>query len=766
MSDQSNPQPGTPPATKTDDPSIEESEGDRIVGGGHLPWEPPTIEEAGRLFPSYEILELLGRGGLGAVYKARELALDRLVAIKLLPPELSADRDFAERFVSEARAMGKLIHPNIVTIQDFDTTSEGHLFIVMEFVEGANLHAIIHEVGLQPDQALWIVGEICTALACAHANGVVHRDLKPANVIVSAGNHVKVSDFGLARLTDATPAGMAARTPDYMAPEQRAGADVDHRADIYSVGVLLYEMICRELPQDGCELPSQRTGCDRRIDAIVLKAMQESPERRYGNAEEMEAAVESARTPLPGAEIPAPVAVAPRAVPPAAAKSRMPLYAGVAAVVLGAIVAGALALRNSKPQNSEERDAPGDGTHISHPPDSGAKPAPGSIVEVPKEQPPVPPPEMKPAPAPEAPAAPPVPDPRSATEKWIAEQEPQWQAAFDLEVSAAFEKAVAELGKQYRGALDTQLAAALRAGQLEAAVIFRDEIQRRTAGGVSAEDDATTPIAVKAMRSGYRKNLAALEAERAATAKSVHARYDAVLAQYQTLLTQRQRFDEALLLRAKREELAALWNKPATLPEVPKERPALITPGVKVAPVPVSEPGKMQPVVSSPVTKFGTVRIADATKERPFVNSLGMEFVPVPGTQVLFCRWETRVKDYAAYARGKNVDASWTKQQRGGVPIGREPLHPVCGVTWPEANAFCEWLTTTELTDGKLPKGTKYRLPTDEEWSRAVGLATEEGSTPKERNGKNSVDFPWGTDFPPKGKVGNYADSAWHEKSA
>jgi tRNA A-37 threonylcarbamoyl transferase component Bud32 len=163
-------------------------------------------------------------------------------------------------------------------------------------------------------------------------------------------------------------------------------------------------------------------------------------------------------------------------------------------------------------------------------------------------------------------------------------------------------------------------------------------------------------------------------------------------------------------------------------------------------------------------TRQGTVTPATANKDAPFVNTLGQEFVPVSGTAVLFCRWETRVKDYAAYAKANTVDDAWAAQAKDGVPVGREPEHPVCGVNWEEANAFCQWLTEKESAEERLPKGMMYRLPTDEEWSRAVGPAKEEGATPKERSEKNGVDFPWGTGFPPPmAKVGNYADSAFHE---
>jgi serine/threonine protein kinase len=154
-----------------------------------------------------------------------------------------------------------------------------------------------------------------------------------------------------------------------------------------------------------------------------------------------------------------------------------------------------------------------------------------------------------------------------------------------------------------------------------------------------------------------------------------------------------------------------------------------------------------------------------ATKDAPYVNTLGMKFVPAPGTKVLFSVWDTRVRDYAAYARVNNVDSAWTSQKKDGVPVSREPEYPVVGVSWEDAQGFCQWLTKEESAKHRLPKGAQYRLPTDEEWSCAMGMASEQGATPAEKNGKNQVDYPWGQIYPPpKAKVGNYADSAWHEK--
>ncbi len=332
----------------------------KMSSAGAGAWLPPTPEEAAQLFPGYEVLDLLGRGGMGAVYRARQIELDRLVAIKLLPLEISVDQDFVDRFRREARAMAKLNHPNIITVYDFGTTGEGHLFFVMEYVEGANLSDVIHRVGVDGDQALSIVEQVCTALAYAHLKGVVHRDVKPANVMIDTESHVKVADFGLARLVDTNAAahgqtvtGTVMGTPDYMAPEQMEGMGVDHRADIYSVGVMLYEMLCRQVPKGIFHPPSARTGCDVRIDEIVIKAMQQAPSDRYQSTTEMKEAVSAARSPgaiAPPVHLPEPALDGGAAeLPPPPKKSRTPLYAGLAAGVL-ALAAGAAFIFRPKPE--------------------------------------------------------------------------------------------------------------------------------------------------------------------------------------------------------------------------------------------------------------------------------------------------------------------------------------------------------------------------------------------------------------------------------
>jgi predicted Ser/Thr protein kinase len=269
-------------------------------------WEPPTVEEVARLLPQYRIEKLIGHGGMGAVYKGTQLNLDRPVAIKLLPGEIAMDQDFVTRFEREARTLAKLQHARIVTIYDFGQTSEGHLYFVMEYVDGSNLRDILRGPGLNVDQALAVVGQICDALQVAHREGVVHRDIKPENVLVTRDGDVKLADFGLARPPQepGTPplreANVIIGTREYMAPEQRSGtAETDHRADIFALGVMFYEMLTGKTPGVAFDPPSRKMQIDVRVDEVVVKALQSEPRCRYQKASEMKSDVERIRTTAP-----------------------------------------------------------------------------------------------------------------------------------------------------------------------------------------------------------------------------------------------------------------------------------------------------------------------------------------------------------------------------------------------------------------------------------------------------------------------------------
>ncbi|MCU0748680.1 MAG: serine/threonine protein kinase, partial [Akkermansiaceae bacterium] len=250
---------------------------------------PLTPEELGEKFPGYEILECLGRGGMGVVYKARQKSLNRIVAIKILAPERGNESRFAERFAREAEFLAKLNHPHIVTIHDFGVTdsqpstpdSQPLYYLVMEFVDGVNLRDLIRDGKLEAKQALAIVPPICDALQYAHDNGIVHRDIKPENLLLDKDGRIKIADFGIASLMG--EAGEIAGTPPYMAPEQTDG-NIDHRADIYALGVVLYEMLTGERPDKELIAPSRKVQIDVRLDEVVLRAMERKPELRFQQA--------------------------------------------------------------------------------------------------------------------------------------------------------------------------------------------------------------------------------------------------------------------------------------------------------------------------------------------------------------------------------------------------------------------------------------------------------------------------------------------------
>jgi tRNA A-37 threonylcarbamoyl transferase component Bud32 len=256
----------------------------------------PVPAELATKFAGLEILELLGQGGMGAVYKARQTKLDRLVAVKVLPPEWGKDPAFAERFAREAKALARLNHPHVVAVHDFGE-SDGLFYLVMEYVDGANLRNILANGGLEPQEALAIVPQICDALQYAHEEGIVHRDIKPENILLDSKVRVKIADFGLAKLTNRpratftlTGSQQIMGTLDYMAPEQRIRPqEVDHRADIYSLGVVFYEMLTGELPLGRFGPPSQKPGVDVRLDRIVFRALEREPQQRYQRISEVKA---------------------------------------------------------------------------------------------------------------------------------------------------------------------------------------------------------------------------------------------------------------------------------------------------------------------------------------------------------------------------------------------------------------------------------------------------------------------------------------------
>src|SRR5262245_3380595 len=282
-----------PDAMAASEPDATSNKGEETGDYSLGDFTPPPPQELAALFPNLDVLELLGHGGMGMVYKARQPLLDRLVAIKVIRPDLQTDESFQERFLGEARTLAKLRHPFIVTV--FDVYKAGGLYcLVIEYVEGLSLRQRMVEGSITQRDVLDFVPQITEALQHAHEAGVVHRDIKPENLLIDTFGRVRLVDFGLATLfgpevrTRGPDDERVAGTLRYMAPEQfTMPASVDHRADIYSTGVVFYEMLVRELPGSDPVPPSRKAATDPRLDPSVLRAIEHERDRRYQQARSM-----------------------------------------------------------------------------------------------------------------------------------------------------------------------------------------------------------------------------------------------------------------------------------------------------------------------------------------------------------------------------------------------------------------------------------------------------------------------------------------------
>jgi formylglycine-generating enzyme required for sulfatase activity/predicted Ser/Thr protein kinase len=807
------------------------------------PWQPPTAEELHQLLPQYEITALLGRGGMGAVYKGRQIALDRPVAIKILSNTLEeADASFAERFKNEARALGKLSHPGIVAVYDFGEAANGLLYIVMEFIDGTDVARMIaNQKRLHTEHAMAITAHVCDALAYAHERGIIHRDIKPANIMVGYDGVVKVADFGLAKMSTGgesaglTQSGMAMGTLHYMAPEAlMLGSAVDHRADIYAVGVMLYQMLTGKVPHGMFELPSMQVpGLDPRYDGIIAKAMREDREVRYqaavelrldldailtqpvvkveSDAEKAPAALETqARPQRPGGQPNRPPQ--PEVIVRTEKKSAPLLWVGFIAM---ACLAAWLGLKKSGGESTPElggaagAPAAGSGPSVTSPPNAAlggpsAPPSAASPAEATKEVPFSNTLGMKFVPVPIAggPASGktvlfsiwetrvqdyevfvvqtkrewPAPDPSKSADHPVMNVRWQDAKAFaDWLTTQERQAGKIAANAQYRLPSDHEWSCAAGIGTTEDAALLPDDKSRKLPNSYpwgsswpppsrsgnyrsaelssDADDSSKTDKGEKA--SAYEDGHAT-QAPVGSYAPNALGLYDLGGNLWEWCEDWVDASGQKKVLRGggwdvmRRDLLASSYRHRSP----PDNAGAYY--GFRLV---------LEVSLSSESLKSVAKTPAQATKDAPFVNTLGMKFVPVPDTQVLFCIHETRRQDYAAYAlETSGLDDSWktSASEKDGIPVSPQNNHPVVMVSWDDAQKFCEWLGKKE--------GRRYRLPTDEEWSHAVGIGGKEASTkdtmPEALSGRLPNEYPWGNSFPPDtgNALGNYADVAWHEK--
>ena len=367
----------------------------------------------GQTISHYEITSKIGRGGMGVVYKARDLRLDRFVAMKFLPRSIDSQEEEKQRFILEAKAASSLDHPNICTIHEIDETIDGQMFIVMGYYEGETLKEKIDRGPMRGAEALAVTRQVAQGLAKAAKEGIVHRDIKPANIMVTTDGVVKILDFGLARLsghTKISAPGSRLGTAAYMSPEQIMGEELDHRTDIWSFGVVLYEMLCGQRPFQGNqdvaviyavvneepEAPSAvSTAVRPELERIVIRALAKDRKDRYQHVSELLEDVDSIEDePLADATqaLPAELSVEER-------KRKTPLYAAVAAALAVAVAAGlyfaadsggsdAPSIAEAQPASGPAGQAPSDPA-----PDAGGQQAEGESLAAPSPPPAARPPE-------------------------------------------------------------------------------------------------------------------------------------------------------------------------------------------------------------------------------------------------------------------------------------------------------------------------------------------------------------------------------------
>jgi formylglycine-generating enzyme required for sulfatase activity len=666
----------------------------------------------------------------------------------------------------------------------------------MEYIEGTDVQLMLASQGrLHSAHAMAITAHVCDALQYAHSCGIIHRDIKPSNIMVGNNGVVKVADFGLAKMsqgqtTGLTQSGMAMGTPHFMAPEALTlGSAVDQRADIYAVGVMLYQMLTGKLPQGMFEMPSfQVPGLDPRYDRIVAKALRDDREQRYQAALELRHDLDAILT-QPVEKV-APEAEEVKALPPVEErgrkKARVPRLpppqaaspasarkkpVGLLLAVLGVVAAIAAAFVYFHNHGAGSTTQPEQAT---------------------KEQPFVNSLGMKFVPVPITGG--PTDGQRVLFSTW--ETRVQDYEVFAKESGRLWPKAGFEQGPTHPAINinweDAQAFCAWitererKAGRLGAGEVYRlpSDHEWSCAVGLGKYEDPRKPPPEKhgQIQGVYPWGTRLPPPDRVGNLADTAYHEQFPNEKWLEGYTDGYAWTSPVGSFPANEHglydmSGNVWQWCEDFMDASKNRRVMRGCSFSDRPF-ISSNRKSDPattrfdhgdfgfrIVLAPAVVTAASSPAIATKEAPFMNTLGMKFVPVPGTKVLFCIHETRYKDYAAYAAEvTEVDSAWKNQMFDGHALTeRAEDHPVLNVSWEDAQAFCAWLSKKE--------GKTYRLPTDEEWSIAVGLEGKEkhgqNITPTMLSGKESTEFPWDGDFPPKTKdqAGNYSDASRKAKA-
>jgi len=494
-----------------------------------------------KFLPQYQFEKLAAYGGMGAVFKARQESLDRPVAIKVLPPDFGKEKEFADRFKSEARAMAKLNHTHIVAVYDFGITQGGHLYLVMEWVEGGTLHEIIHKGVLPLRRAADMAMQLCEALTYAHENGILHRDIKPGNIMINKSDQVKVADFGLARAITGEAEENPYGTPDYAAPEILGGGAVDQRVDIFAAGVVLYEMLTGKVPQKPRRSVTDFAPVSPRWDTLIDLATHPDPAKRFQSALEFRAHIRQA---LAGGATAVAAAVVVEEPAQKSKKRLTPLHFGLIGAGAVALLALILSMLFQPDEKKKERgkepaqrvvkksaEEPEERPKKNKAKDEKPEKQPKVTVMVPAPEPE--PQKVTPAPAPPQEKMPPVvstpalavEDPRLAIQN-LEERDPelaQLVKAFGAEWSANAaidtEGEIQELADKYIPALQRSLAGL----SLEQRDPILSEISHVANREPLNEPDAAWPPALQNLRQAYKSQLGAIQEPAVAAAQTMRA---------------------------------------------------------------------------------------------------------------------------------------------------------------------------------------------------------------------------------------------------